>query len=197
MSEDVSEESGDSATLLSRLTPRRRLVTPLDLAVDAMNAAADRVQQAEADDYARAYAATGEALFWFGVVRGELWTHHRRAYQAILDEQSGGIDYVLQNARQRILGLWHVRDRITHEVDVITYFHDGVPIEGDPRGYRTSWRWRLLPPPAGMSNSGKGENSPLAKYEAYKAVLVGQEVHDTFVRALSFLRMVHQRARDE
>lgn len=175
---------------------RRHIVTALDLAVEAMNAAADRVQRVEADDYAGAYAATGEALFWFGVVREELWKHHHAAYQDVLDEQSGGFDTVRENTRQRILGLWHVRDRITHEVDVIGYFHDGVPLEGDPRGYRTSWRWRLLLQPESALNAGKGRGfSPLDKYEAYVAVIVGQEVHDTFVRALSFLRAVHQRAR--
>jgi hypothetical protein len=177
------------------MTTRRHIVTALDLAVHAMNAAADRVQRVEADDYAGAYAATGEALFWFGVVREELWHRHHETYQAVLEEQSGGFDSVLHNTRQRILGLLHVRDRITHEVDVITFFHDGVPIEGDPRGYRTSWRWRLLLAPEGLPKGAKGEFSSQAKFEAYNAVLVGQEVHDTFVRALSFLRMVHQRAR--
>lgn len=162
--------------------------TALDLAVEAMNAAADRLARVGGDDPDGAYVATGECLWWFGVVRQQLWDRYQSVYNAVLDEHAKGFVDIRENARMRVFGLWHVRDRMAHEVDIITYVEPHDSITGDPRGYHTSWRWLHLPPPT------KNDSFTDKKYEAYEAVLAGQDVHDTLVRALSLVREIHQRA---
>lgn len=153
-----------------------------------MIAVADRLPRIEGDDLAGAYAATGECLWWIEVVRQQLWDRHRIVYDAVLDEHAGGFDDVRENAKMRILGIWHARDRMAHEVEIDTYVKPYDSIAGDSRGYQTSWRWLYLPKPT------KDDRVTLKKHEAYEAVLAGQDVHDTLVRALSLLRQIHARA---
>ena len=150
--------------------------------VEAMNAAADRVNKIPATDTDLAFAAFGEAVWWITVVNDALAKRYPEAYAAALKFQTPRVE-------ETIAGLRSVRHRIAHEVDLFDFI---TPVGSRPDYYGdgriTAWCWKSVGPPT------RSDSRDVEGHKAYETAVAGQNVVHIFTFALSFLRQVHSLA---
>jgi hypothetical protein len=167
----------------SPFNPYRPIIA-LGWSVEAMNAAADRVNRIPSVDAVGAFAAIGEALWWVTVVNDTLRSRHRVAYGTALNSQTPPVDDVID-------GLRSIRHRIGHEVDLVEIV-EPVAQRADPGDGRiTAWRWREVPPPT------RNDARDLKGYAAYQRAVAGVNIVQTFMQAIGFLKQAHRLATAE
>ncbi len=143
-------------------------------AVDAMNAAADRLTLASPSDPDLAFSAVGETLWWVCTVDGALSNRLGRDYRA---RTRDGIEDTY--TPRLFAGLRYARNRFTHDVDVVDYV--GM---ADREDSVLAWRWKSLPP-IGTKRGNHGESE-------YETLLAGYPVRQVLVHACTFLRASSQ-----
>ena len=157
-------------------------MSALDWSVEAMCQAADRVQRVPNGREREAFAAIGETLWWIGIVDENLRERKPEIYGSHVTFTLG--------ERPLLMGLRYARNRFTHGVDVLHYVEPDGILHGDPRGYRSIWKWRSLPAEHRDYVVGNPGRSARKQYKAYQAAVAGTDVHQSFVNALSVLRGV-------
>lgn len=148
---------------------------PLDWSVEAMYRALERFRSTGWDDPIGAYAAVAETLFWVDVVDEQLNLKHRPHYEMTLAEQP-------KDFAQMLKGLLFARNRITHEVDQVSYF---LAKADGPAGFAAKWTWQSLAPRPG--------DKQRSLHRAYEAVIVGCDVTETLLAVTVFLGQVKSR----
>lgn len=167
--------------MTSPFDPHRPIIA-LGWSVDAMNAAADRLNKVRAEDPVAAFAAIGETVWWVTLVNDTLKNRYTDAYR-----YAG--DHVTPPVEDLIDGLRSVRHRLGHEVDLVEIVE---PIASRPDlgdGRITAWTWKHLPPPS-RTRARDREG-----YEAYERAVAGHNIVYSFTSALCFLRMAYETAR--
>lgn len=151
--------------------------TALDWSVAAMLAATDRVNMIRATSEQEAFAAIGEAVWWITVVNDNLRARYGKPYR--IAEKGTTPD-----PRDTMRGLRSVRNRITHEVEVVDFI-EAIAIRADRGDGRiTAWAWRSVPPPRSRATR------EIAGYQAYETALASQNIVHTFGVATGFLQVV-------
>jgi hypothetical protein len=124
----------------------------------------------------KAFAAIGEAVWWITVVddniRARYGRAHRRAMRATMPDPG-----------ETMRGLRSVRNRITHEVEIVDFIGaiGSRPDRGD--GRISAWAWRSVPAP--KSRAARD----VAGHRAYESALAGRNIVHTFGLATGFLQL--------
>jgi hypothetical protein len=142
----------------------------------AMDEAINRVNRVATSDPAAGFAAIGESMWWITVVNDTL----RRDYEVAYDQAPGMMS---PNPTDTLDGLRSVRNRVGHDVDLVTFI-EPVASRTDPGDGRiTAWAWRSLPPPvegAGGRNRPHQQQRAEQLHQAYERALAGQNVWQSF-----------------
>lgn len=144
-------------------------VVPLRWCVDAMYRATERVRGTGWNDPIGAYAFVAETLFWVDIVDKQLRENCQSRYEAALVDQP-------EDVARMMAGMLFVRNRITHEVDLITYL---VATAKEPDCFAANLTWQPLPPRPGEKHD--------ELHCEYEAVIAGRDVVDTLLVVTVFL----------
>ncbi len=141
--------------------------------VAAMNSAADRMRDVHWHDPVRAFATIGETLWWVCVLDEALQRRYGNRYLFLRDAD--------EHVKQLLGGMRHARNRFAHSDEVLDFVEPSTLVGSNwSGGYTVGWKWNVLPPvPAGRGARGAQE---------YSDKLEGQDVWQSLVRGLSFLR---------
>ena len=154
--------------------------------IKAMDDAMNRVNTVAASDLAAGFAAIGESVWWITVVNDTL----RRDYKVEYDQAPG---LMSPDPTDTLDGLRSVRNRVGHDVDLVTFIHP-VASRADPGDGRiTAWAWQSVSPPvqgAGGRNSARQQQRAEQLHEAYERALAGQNVWHSFNVAAGFFGQV-------
>lgn len=126
----------------------------------------------------RAYAAIGETVWWLCILDDLLHKAAGRLYKKALADQ--------EHADQLMRAFRHARNRFAHSVNILEYVQP-TALTGSNwvGGHQVAWKWQRLPPqPSGRRGRGAAE---------YDEVLANQDVKQSLVRGLSFLRAIVQK----
>jgi hypothetical protein len=157
--------------------------TALDWSVQAMCTATDRVNKIQAANLDEAFAAIGEAVWWITVVDDNVRARYGKAYSRAAQATS-------PRPGDTMRGLRSARNRITHEVEIVSFI-EAIGSRPDPSDGRISgWSWCSTPPPT------RRTASDIAGHRAYEAALAGKNIVYTFGLATGFLRLALAVARD-
>jgi hypothetical protein len=169
---------------MARVAPHHQpQTTALDWSVQAMMAAADRVNMIEAASLDEAFAAIGEAVWWITVVDDNI----RARYGSAHSRAARG---TAPNPSDTMQGLRSARNRITHEVEIVDFIEaiGARPDRGD--GRISAWAWRSVPAPRSRAASA------VAGHRSYESALAGKNIVHTFGAATGFLKLALTVARD-
>ena len=123
-----------------------------------MDAATERVNRIPASDLPAGFAAIGESLWWITIVDDTLKrqypTEYKQAFKLTFPDPKDTLDC-----------LRSVRNRVGHEVDLVTFIEPVAsrPDRGD--GRITAWAWRSVSPPKRRDDRF---------HRAYEGALAGQ-----------------------
>lgn len=146
---------------------------PVEWTVAAMNSAADRMRDVHWHDPGRAFATIGEVLWWVCVLDEALRKRHGDSYVSILEADV--------DVKPLLAGMRHARNRFAHADEVVDFVEVSALIGSNwTGGYTAGWRWNVLPPVRAGPGARGGQE--------YADKLAGQDVWQSLVRALSFLR---------
>ena len=126
--------------------------------IKAMDAATERVNRIPASDLPAGFAAIGESLWWITIVDDTLKrqypTEYKQAFKLTFPDPKDTLDC-----------LRSVRNRVGHEVDLVTLIEPVAsrPDRGD--GRITAWAWRSVSPPKRRDDRF---------HRAYEGALAGQ-----------------------
>jgi hypothetical protein len=127
-----------------------------------------------------------KSVWWITTVNDTL----RRNYKVEYDQAPG---LMSPSPTDTLDGLRSVRNRVGHDVDLVTFI-EPVASRADPGDGRiTAWAWRSVPPPV---QGGGGRNRPREQqraeqlHEAYERALPGQNVWQSFNIAAGFFGQV-------
>ena len=140
-----------------------------------MYRAFERVRETGSNDPIGAYASVAETLFWTNVVREQLEYKYRSHYEATLAEQT-------EDVAQIMSGLIFARNRITHEVDQVSYL---LATAKGPDSFAAHWTWQFLPPRPGDRQSDR--------HRDYETVIAGRDVVATLSIVTIFLGQARNR----
>ena len=150
-------------------------VVLLQWCIQAMYRAFERVRSTGWNDPVGAYAAVAETLFWIDVVDEQLKQKYRPHYDATLASEQEAVSRMLP-------GLLFARNRITHEVDEISYI---IATAKRPDSFAAAWTWQSLRPRPGERQA--------ALHHDYQEAIAGHDVVETLLTVTVFLGRAHNR----
>jgi len=142
--------------------------------IKAMDDATERVNRIPASDLAAGFAAIGESVWWITIVDDTL----RRTYRA---EYKQAFKLTFPDPKDTLEGLRSVRNRVGHEVDLVSFIEPVASRSDRGDGRITAWAWRSVSPP-------KRRDDRL--HEAYERALAGQNIWQPFGLATGFFSQV-------
>jgi anti-sigma B factor antagonist len=148
----------------------------------AMSEATARLHGMKVWDRSRAFAATGEAVWWITMVDATLVRHHVGVYDAVMAARTPAERRLIE---ETLAGLRFVRNWIGRKASLGDVMETGGMGAGNRR--ITSWTWKGVPESALASLPAREQAWEMARYRAYQAYLVGHTTGETFGRAVTFL----------
>lgn len=152
----------------------------------AMDDAMNRVNRVAASDLAAGFAAIGESVWWITTGNDTL----RRDYKV---EYGQAPELMSPDPTDMLDGLRSVRNRVGHDVDLVTFIEPTASRADLGDGRITAWAWRSVPPPTkggGGRNRARQQQRAEELHEAYERALAGQNVWQSFNVAAGFFGQV-------
>src|ERR1700728_1308663 len=159
----------------------------LGWALVAMRDTTDRLGKARASDRAQAFAVIGEAVWWVTIVDATLVRYYPDEY----DHALAGLAAAQRLATETTFGgLRFVRNRMGYYADHADFIEPHAGSGDGSDAPITDWTWRPLPPPAVATLPPRGQEWELSRYQAYRDLLAGHSIGETFDRTSAFLNLV-------
>jgi hypothetical protein len=167
--------------------PQRSGASALSWAVTAMEDTTERLGRARAGDRAQAFAVIGEAVWWVTIVDATLVRYYPDDY----DDALAGLAAAQRLATETTFGgLRFVRNRMGYYADHADFIEPRAGSGDGSDAPITDWTWRPLPPPAVATLPPRGQEWELSRYQAYRDLLAGHSIGETFDRTSAFLNLV-------